>query len=91
MEQIALEADTDVGNLSRIERGVQCPSVDALEQIANALQIRVSVLFMMLEGESPMQMSTEQDIQGLIRNYRSLPDDQKELVIEFVKLLKRKK
>lgn len=49
LEAVAHEAGTDAGNLSRIERGVQQPSLELLQLIAQTLQVPVSVLFAEVE------------------------------------------
>lgn len=46
MNQLAIEAGTDVGNLSRVERGVQGYSDQMLNKIASALRVQVADLFM---------------------------------------------
>lgn len=96
-EEIALEAGTFAGNLSKIERGQQLPSLDLLEKIACALRTKVSGLFALAEEEA------EKSAQGLIeenvdyanefillrRGFFELSQDNKLLAVEFVKLLNR--
>lgn len=45
LEEVALSAGTFAGNLSRIERGKQQPSVELLEHIAHALQTTVAGIY----------------------------------------------
>lgn len=89
LEEIALEANTDVGNLSRIERGLQAPSIEAVEQIAAALQIRMSALFLMIEGEGASAELPEDGVLQLTRGFRALAPENKKLLLDFVALLKR--
>ena len=42
LEQLALEADTDAGNLSRLERGLQGANAELLERILGILGIELS-------------------------------------------------
>ncbi|ORM72399.1 transcriptional regulator [Pantoea wallisii] len=45
LNELALRVDSDVGNLSRLERGKQGYSSDLIEKIAGALSVPVSELF----------------------------------------------
>lgn len=45
LEAISFLAGTDAGNLSRIERDEQRPSLDLLEEIARALGLTVSGIY----------------------------------------------
>ena len=49
LEEIALAADTNASNLSRIERGTQGYSPETLERIATALGVTVSELHRRME------------------------------------------
>ena len=89
LEEIALEANTDVGNLSRIERGLQSPSIDAVEQIATALQIRMSALFLMIEEEGASIELSDDSWSQLARGFKLLSIENRELLLEFLSLLKR--
>ena len=52
LEAVAMEAGFDAGNLSRMERGQQAVTVDRLSQVARAMQVRVSDLFLLIESPS---------------------------------------
>lgn len=45
LNELALRADSDVGNLSRLERGIQGYSDTQIKKIANALDVPLSELF----------------------------------------------
>src|SRR5262249_50724619 len=45
LEELALKAGTDAGNLSRVERHVQRYTPEMLEKLAEALQVPVADLF----------------------------------------------
>lgn len=45
LSELALRVDSDVGNLSRLERGKQGYSEQILQKIASALDVKISVLF----------------------------------------------
>jgi transcriptional regulator with XRE-family HTH domain len=95
-EEVAFRAGTDASNLSRMERGLQKPSLDMLEQIAAALGTTVSALYVQTETRQAVRQLREEPAspygKGLRQLQRSFvelnPNDQK-LVLEFVKLLGR--
>lgn len=89
IEEVALEAGTDVGNLSRIERGVQCPRIDAVERLANALQIRMSELIRMAEDPNTQFPTVTDESADLVRIFNDLSPANKNLLVEFAKLLKK--
>lgn len=100
LESMALDVGTDASNLSRIERGVQQPSVELLRAIANSLQTTVAVLHACAEGKS-YSPEKAQELLGidefdytseaiqLRRHFRTLTAENQRVVLEFVKLLKR--
>lgn len=45
LNELALRVESDVGNLSRLERGIQGFSENLLQKIADALQVPVATLF----------------------------------------------
>lgn len=51
LEEVALDAGTDAGYLSRIETGSRLPSLTMLEKIAAAIGVRTSLIVAMAEGE----------------------------------------
>lgn len=67
LEAVAHEAGTDASNLSRIERGVQQPSIELLQLIAQTIQVPVSVLFAEVEygAENTPPRSTEEYVHEL--------------------------
>ncbi|HHK7934425.1 TPA: XRE family transcriptional regulator, partial [Serratia marcescens] len=52
LNELALLVDSDVGNLSRLERGIQGYSDQLLRKIAKALDVPVAVLFSSDDSES---------------------------------------
>ncbi|MDX3773575.1 helix-turn-helix transcriptional regulator [Chromatiaceae bacterium AAb-1] len=100
LEDIAFIADTDAGNLSRIERDEQRPSLDLLEAIAEALGTQVSVLYRDVE-ELHVPKTMEQrnhyneppvvdaQLALLIKHYYSLTDEGRELAGNLVAALKK--
>lgn len=97
LEEIALAADTNASNLSRIERGVQGYSPETLEGIASALGVTVSELHRRMEiakqdaGKSPdgiaRQKQPELDSAMTWSKYAALTADHRELVDEFMTML----
>lgn len=97
-EAVALEAGTFAGNISKIERGQQLPSLDLLEKIAAALQTRVSSLYLRAEGDAEdggvavpesADAAYSNEMILLRRVFLELSRDNKLLTVEFVKLLGR--
>jgi transcriptional regulator with XRE-family HTH domain len=100
LEEIALAADTNASNLSRIERGIQGYSPDTLERIAIALGVTVSELHRRMEaapqdtgrsaGTIAGEKHPELDLAMTSSKYSSLTPDHRELVDEFMTLLLRR-
>lgn len=96
LEDVAFRAGTDASNLSRIERGLQQPSLSLLDGLAAALQTRVSDIYLALEASrnTPASKVVEPepwvaDLQRLQRHVRELDEDKRALLVDMAKLLKR--
>lgn len=97
LEEIALAADTNASNLSRIERGTQGYSPETLERIATALGVTVSELHRRMETASPSAGKSGGDVTGqnlsefdpanTSSKYFALTPDHRELADEFMTLL----
>ena len=97
LEEIALAADTNASNLSRIERGTQGYSPETLERIATALGVTVSELHRRMENASQSTSKPSGGIAGQKHpepepamsssKYSALTLDHRELVEEFMTLL----
>lgn len=96
LEEIALAADTNASNLSRIERGKQGFSSDTLERIATALGVTVSELHLRAEAAPAGSMSgkgskkNEPGAEFPASKYAALTQNHRELVDEFMALLLRR-
>ncbi len=100
LEEIALAADTNASNLSRIERGTQGYSPETLDRIATALGVTVSELHRRMEialqsgGKTGVgaagQKPRELDLAMTSSKYSALTPDHRELVDEFMTLLLRR-
>lgn len=100
LEEIALAADTNASNLSRIERGTQGYSPETLERIATALGVTVSELHRRVEATSQGadksadisagQKYLEPDLAIPSSKYSALTADHRELVDEFMTMLLRR-
>jgi len=99
-EDVALEAGTNAGNLSRIERCQQQPALELVEKIAAALDTTVADLYAYAEADqtkatknkSKAKISGESDSDTAIlfrRGFHQLTPENKRLAVEFVKLLNR--
>lgn len=95
LEAIALEAGTNAGNLSRIERGKQRPTLELVEHIAHALGTSVAEIYTNAEairGESPVAGGLPDDIEDLIlvrRSFKELNTENRRLAVEFLRMLNR--
>jgi len=95
-EDVALEAGTNAGNLSRIERCQQQPSLELVEKIAAALGMTVADLYAhtAMQQTQPAKAKTdskEKTNAALLfrRSFQQLTPENKYLAVEFVKLLNR--
>lgn len=99
LEDVAFRAGNDASNLSRIERGLQQPSVALLEALAAAMDVRVSDLYRELEGglaseprrvlrgvAEPIQ-PWNADLTRLQRHFRALDAEQRSMLIDVARLL----
>lgn len=100
LEQIALAADTNASNLSRIERDEQGYSPETLDRIAVALGTTVSALHLRMESAAKPastqtqsgsgEQSTEIDPAITSGKYSALTQDHRELVDDFMTMLLRR-
>jgi transcriptional regulator with XRE-family HTH domain len=100
LEEIALAADTNASNLSRIERDAQGYSPETLDRISVALGTTVSALHLRMESAAksarkPTQsgsdgQSTEIEPAITSGKYSALTQDHRELVDEFMTVLLRR-
>lgn len=105
LEDVAYDAGTDGGNLSRIERGLQRCIPELLERIAAALDVPVSVLYQQVEAGRVDKGEQVQLIkaaylakpidpvvamhEALLTKYKKLSEPNQNLVTEFIQLLLR--
>jgi transcriptional regulator with XRE-family HTH domain len=96
LEEIALAADTNASNLSRIERDEQGYSPETLDRIAVALGTTVSALHLRMESAAKPdqavlgEQSAEIDPAITSGKYSALTQDHRELVDEFMTVLLRR-
>jgi transcriptional regulator with XRE-family HTH domain len=100
LEEIALAAETNASNLSRIERDAQGYSPETLDRIAVALGTTVSALHLRMESVAKTarkrdqtisdQQSAEIDPAITSEKYSALTQDHRELVDEFMTVLLRR-
>lgn len=100
LEDIALAADTNASNLSRIERGTQGYSPETLERIAKALGVTVSELHLRMETASKTTDKTSRSVGSqhhplldptiTSSKYSALTQEHRELVDDFMTMLLRR-
>lgn len=99
LEEVALDAGTDSGHLSRIETGSRKPSLPMLEKIAVAMGVPVSLIVATAEGETISDGAgqtigsgeadlSEESIQ-LRRQFRELSPEYQKIAVELLKALLR--
>jgi transcriptional regulator with XRE-family HTH domain len=99
LEDVALDAGTDSGHLSRIETGNRNPSLFMLEKIAAAMNVKVSLIMAMAEDEGKPNTAgqiprmgeselSEVSIQ-LRQHFRTLSLDKQKALLEIAKVLSR--
>jgi transcriptional regulator with XRE-family HTH domain len=92
LEQLALAANTDAGNLSRMEHNHQKPSMDKLLEVAAALEVPISAIFAEAEGEAITQTQKQPRIKSLTSRIQKLTPHHQAVVAELVNgLLKLQK
>lgn len=96
-------AGTDAGNLSRIERDEQRPSLDLLEEIARALGLTVSAIYAEAENQAgavkepgdryitdkKRAAELEKQVNQLTRHFCSLSPEGRELALNLIQTLKK--
>jgi len=96
LEQVALTAGTDPGNLSKVERNLQQPTPDMLEQVAKALGLPVSSLYLMAEQtvasyevtaskEEIKQMTRR--LEEFVTQFMLLSPTNQQLINEFISVM----
>lgn len=95
LEDVAFRAGTDASNLSRIERGLQQPSLTLLENLASAVGARISELYLELEAAQQRAEPDDPrepwgiDLMRLQRHFRELEAPHRALLIDMAKILKK--
>lgn len=88
LEAVALEAGTYAGNLSKIERSQQLPSLELLHKLSHALGMKTSEVYAVAESEGGEEASDQSNEVILVRrNFQALTPKNRRLAIEFLKLL----
>lgn len=94
LEEIALVAGTDAANLSRVERDKQRLTPDMLENVANALDVPVSSLYLIAEqnmqsgksaGEAGKAAAAR--LENALGRFILLSPQDQQLAVDFMELL----
>ena len=70
ISELALLTESDVGNISRLERGKQGYSDKTIKKLADALQVPVSELFTSGKSASPVGLTDKEKLIGVDSVYR---------------------
>ena len=93
LEEIALTAGTDPANLSRVERNIQQLTPEMLENVAKALEMPVSSLYLIAEqtitpylakGSKEEAAKTTQRLEEFVTQFMLLSPTNQQLVNEFI-------
>ncbi|ASU40330.1 hypothetical protein hmeg3_19890 [Herbaspirillum sp. meg3] len=94
LEEIALIAGTDAANLSRVERDKQRLTPDMLENVAKALDVPVSSLYLIAEQNLHPAKSTNDAgkaaaarLEDALSRFILLSTQDQELTVDFMELL----
>jgi transcriptional regulator with XRE-family HTH domain len=92
LEAVALEAGTDPGNLSRIERDAQQPSAPLLKKLAQALGVTMAALYAEVETPALREQAPEYNRrqQQLQRRFQALTPEHQQLALDFMQMLARR-
>ncbi|EKE82929.1 helix-turn-helix domain-containing protein [Idiomarina xiamenensis] len=92
LEDVAHRAGTDGGNLSRIERGDQQPSVDLTRRLLLSLGVPYQAFFEKLDqDEGKITHMTDPRLVKLQANYKLLDKEKRDLLLDFSDLLIKRK
>jgi transcriptional regulator with XRE-family HTH domain len=96
LEEIALVAGTDPGNLSKVERNLQQPTPEMLESVAKALGLPVSSLYLIAEQTSaPYEITGSKDeikhitrrLEGVVTQFMLLSPLNQQLINDFIAVM----
>ena len=96
LEQIALIAGTDPGNLSKVERDLQQLTPDMLENVAKALEMPISSLYLIAEQTSAQhivsgskkEMAKEvRRLEDFVTRFMLLTPEHQLMVNEFIAVM----
>lgn len=96
LEDVALTAGTDPGNLSKVERNLQQPTPDMLKNVAKALGFPVSSLYLMAEqtitpheanlSKTDLKKATQR-LEALVTQFMLLSSQHQQMINEFISVM----
>lgn len=86
LNELATKTGSQVGNISKIERDIHKPNIDFLYRLAEALDYSVTDIFRLSDEAS----QSCDEVHTLNAIFITLLESDKELLIEFAKLLEKK-
>jgi transcriptional regulator with XRE-family HTH domain len=87
LSELALKTNSQVGNISKIERDIHKPNIDFLYKIAGALDYSVTDIFRLSDISSEQK---NDEVHTLNAIFVTLLESDQELLIQFAKLLKER-
>lgn len=99
LEDIALAAGTDAANLSRVERGRQRFTPELLENVATALEIPISALYLIAEqtltpyqakGSKAELAKAAGRLEDIVVKFMLLSPENQQFALEFIDLTLKK-
>lgn len=95
LEDVALTAGTDPGNLSKVERNLQQPTPEMLESVAKALGLPVSSLYLIAEQSAPYEIIGSKEeirqitrrLEGFVTQFMLLSPLNQQIINDFISVM----
>jgi len=96
LEEVALTACTDPGNLSKVERDLQQPTPEMLDNVAKALGLPVSSLYLIAEQTvAPYEIVGNKDeirqatrrLEGFVTKFMLLTPSNQQITNDFIGIM----
>lgn len=89
--ELARRADIQPSTISQIESGARKkPTIDVLQKVAGALSTTVSQLLGQTSEDDIKELLQNNEVQMFFRDFKNLPEKEKEFIRKQIELLKPK-